>query len=453
MTLGNPRRGTREDRRRPRRQPGWIGRENEQLVHSRALRAESACDAVAVASFRRSGAILCVLATANFVAYAARTGLVTVYPDLRDKFGFRDAKLGLLMTAFIVPHAIATLVFGWAGDRFDRRRVIGVGLMIGSIAGACGALATSATTLILSRIVLGFGTAAVVPVANSILGQIYEGASKASRMALFNLGLLAGGVAGFAVGLEVGFPSVVVVLAIPGAIVSTIVALLPVPPHPGSATKRAPLGLRALLESGRRVIRIRALRWLMVATTAMAFAAGGYAVWFIDFLERDKAMTKGAATMLVMAAFGGAVAGIVTGARFADRMRMRIATGRLWVIALGMVATVPCLVLCLQLAAGPGLFVVGVATLFFMSWYHAPVAVSVDDLAPPAHAAAAQGMVIASMHLFGTAPSAWLLGVISDHYSLYTAMCVPMVAIAVAIFAIVQATRSFARDAQLAKAN
>lgn len=405
-----------------------------------------------MAVFRRAGLVLGVLATANFVAYAARTGLVTVYPDLRDKFGFRDAKLGLLMTAFIVPHAFATLLFGWAGDRFERRRVIAVGLLIASVAGACGALASSATTLIMSRVVLGLGTAAVVPVANSILGQIYEGSRKASRMAMFNLGLLVGGVAGFAVGLEVGFPAVVVVLAIPGALVAAMVAVLPVPAHPGSVKSGSRMGLRTLLESGRLLLRIRTLRWLMLSTTAMAFAAGGYAVWFIDFLERDKGMTKRVATALVMAAFVGAVVGIVTGARFADRMRAKAPTGRLWVIAIGMAFSLPCLVLCLELSPGPMLFVVGVAALFFMSWYHAPVAVSVDDLAPPAHAVAAQGIVIATMHLLGTAPSAWLLGVISDHYSLYAAMCVPTIAIAIAIVAVVRATRSFERDAAAAKA-
>src|SRR5882672_2228291 len=112
----------------------------------------------------RAAAILGCLATANLVAYAARNGLFAVYPDLRDTFGFKDAKLGLLATAFILPHALATLPFGWAGDRYDRRRVIALGMLLASIAGAAGALATSPATLVVSRVVVGLGTAAVVPV-------------------------------------------------------------------------------------------------------------------------------------------------------------------------------------------------------------------------------------------------------------------------------------------------
>ena len=63
-----------------------------------------------------------------------------------------------------------------------------------------------------------------------------------------------------------------------------------------------------------------------------------------------------------------------------------------------------------MLPAGLGLDVIGVATLFFISWYHAPMAATVDDLAPPRLAVAAQGLVIFTMHILGTAPSSWIVG-------------------------------------------
>src|SRR5258706_1485432 len=166
----------------------------------------------------RRGLILGSLATANLVAYAARNGLFSAYDDLRVKFGLRDAKLGLLATAFILPHALATLPFGWAGDRFDRRRVIAVGLLLASIGGFAGAFVGTTSELVATRVMVGLGTAAVVPIANSILGQLYEGPRKSSRMAIFNLGLLFGAGVGLVVGAAVGFPNVVVVLAIPGVV-------------------------------------------------------------------------------------------------------------------------------------------------------------------------------------------------------------------------------------------
>nr|MBA3500289.1 MFS transporter [Deltaproteobacteria bacterium] len=127
----------------------------------------------------RSTQILVVLALANLVSYAARNALFTVYPDLTARYGIDDSEIGLLQTVFMIPHAAATLGFGWAGDRFDRRKVIAVGLVIAAIAGAAGTVGTSYIGLAASRACVGFGTAAVVPVANSILGQLFDGPSKA----------------------------------------------------------------------------------------------------------------------------------------------------------------------------------------------------------------------------------------------------------------------------------
>jgi MFS family permease len=421
---------------------------------------------------RRAGGpqILIALGLTNLIAYAMRNSLFAVYPDLRDAFGLRDAKLGLLTTVFLLPHALATLPFGWAGDRYDRRRVIALGMLLASVAGAAGALAHNTTELAISRAVLGLGTAAVVPVANSILGQLYEGPVKASRMAIFNLGLLFGGVAGFGVGAIAGFPAVVVLLAVPGVVLSLVLLALPVPAHPapheGSPSSYiVRLGRMFIVES-KQLLRIRTLRWLMLSTTAMAFAAGGFNAWLLDYLEREKSMTEASATSLLMVAMVGAVAGIIVGGRLSDRLRTRAVAGRLWTIVIGMTLAVPCTIACLELqgvssfelrttgavqylvghGVSPLYYVAGTANFFFFSWYHAPMAASVDDLAPRDKVVAAQGLVIFTMHLFGTSSSSYVVGVVSDHSSLYQAMWVPAVALVLAALAMLVATRTFAGD-------
>lgn len=401
----------------------------------------------------RSASILAWLAIANLVAYAARNSLFAAYEDLRERFQLHDAKLGLLATAFLLPHAIATLVFGWAGDRFDRRRVIASGMIFASIAGALGALAYDTTTLVISRAALGLGTASVVPIANSIIGQLYDGPRKSSRMAIFNLGLLFGGAAGFFAGKQFGFPNVVIVLAIPGVLVALGIMMLAIPEHPGLPDPGTSLSqnLGGFWASAKQLLRIPTLRWLMLGTTMMAFAAGGYNAWLIDFLERDKGMTPTAATNLLSVALVGAVLGVVAGGQIGDYLRTKTPTGRLWTIALGMTLALPCIAVCLEIQPGVALYVAGVANLFFMFWYHAPIAVSVDDVAPPALAVAAQGLVIFTMHLLGTAPSSWVLGVISDHTSIYTAMWVPVGFVIIAAFAMVMATRTYRADVRAAR--
>jgi MFS family permease len=406
---------------------------------------------------RGSTRILTVLALTNLISYAARNALFAVYPDLHARFDIDDAQIGLLQTVFMIPHAAATLPFGWAGDRYDRRRVIALGMALASLAGAAGALGHSYSGLAVSRACVGLGTAAVVPVANSILSQIFEGPHKASRLSIFNLGLFLGGVVGFGAGVVLGFPLVVVALAAPGLVLAALIGGLPVPAH----TEPSPTVpwwrylaqfVTRFVGEARGLLAIRTLRWLVLSTTAMAFAAGGYTAWLKEFLTREKHMTDAEATfMLVLALFGG-LTGILVGGRVADGLRVRLASGRLWTIAIGMALTIPCAILAIELPAGAMLYAAGVATLFFISWYHAPMAASVDDLAPPGKRVAAQGLVIFTMHMLGTAPSSWVLGEVSKRSSLQVAMWVPTVALAVAALCMAIATTGFAADHARARA-
>jgi sugar phosphate permease len=258
-------------------------------------------------------------------------------------------------------------------------------------------------------------------------------------------------VIGFGVGGMTGFPAVVVVLAAPAAMLALAILTLPVPPRalPSDSVPLsrylAQLGKLFVSES-RELLKIRTLRWIMVSTTAMAFAAGGYIAWLIDYLENDKAMSKEAATTLLSTTMLGAVAGIVFGAKLADRWRRRTPAGRMWTVALGMSCALPCSIACIELPPGGLLYAAGIASMFFISWYHAPMAVSVDDLAPAKRAVAAQGLVIFTMHLLGTASASYVLGVVSDRWSLFTAMWLPCGGLAIAALAMLAAIPSFARE-------
>lgn len=400
--------------------------------------------------------VLVVLALTNLVAYAARNALFAVYPTLTARYDIGNAELGFLQTVFMLPHAAATLGFGWAGDRYDRRRVIAAGMTLASIAAVLGVVGESYVGLAVSRGLVGFGTAAVVPVANSILGQVFEGPKKASRMAVFNLGLFVGGVLGFLCGTLLGFPLVVIALAIPGLLLALTLVAVAIPAH--AAAPEAIVVTRgerhdgfvamlgAFVADARELLRIPTLRWVILSTTVMAFAAGGYNAWLQVFLVTEKGMSPGDATSLLALALCGGLSGILVGARISDRLSSKRAAGRLWTIVFGMLLTAPCASAAILLPAGIALQAIGVLTLFFISWYHAPMAATVDDLAPPRLTVAAQGLVIFTMHMIGTAPSSWIVGAISERSSIGTALWVPTGGLVVAAGCMMMATRTFAAD-------
>jgi len=402
---------------------------------------------------RRSTAapnVLAILALANLLSYATRNVPFASYDDLRAQFHVSDADLGWLGTAFMFPHALATLPVGWLADRVDRRRVLAGGIVIWSIAGILGGLADSYQAVLATRVLVGLGTAAVVPVANAMLGERYAGSHKAFALAIFNLGLFLGGAVGFGLGGALGYPDAWIAIGGPGFAVALAVLLIasdradPTAAMP-TATAIAAHSLRARLASlvvdVRAVVAVPTMRRLMLATVVMAFAAGGYQAWLLDFLQHDKGMSKAAATTLFGGCLVAGLAGVITGGRVADALRRVRPWGRPAAISLGMAITVPFAFASILLPTGLPLTLASVGTMFFVSWYHGPMAASVDDLAPAGRAASAQAVVIFTMHLFGTTPSSRVIGEIYERWGARPAMFVATAAVALAALLM---TRTFA---------
>jgi predicted MFS family arabinose efflux permease len=390
--------------------------------------------------------VLGLLAVANFLNYGTRNVVFTLYDDLRDTFGLTNSELGLLGTVFMAGHALVTVPVGWAADRLDRRRVIAVGVLCWTVANIGSALALGFGSLLISRALAGIGTAACVPVVNALLPDVFAARDKARVVSIFNLGLFLGGAAGFAFGALLGFPLAFVVMAAPGLIVVVLVARLDVPPRrPGVG--HLPVTLGAFQRDLATLLRLRTMRWLLLGAILMAFAAGGLVAWFADFVARVKGMGLDEATAIFGAcAVTGGLLGVLTGGVVGDRLQARLPYGRMAAMSIGFALSIPFLVAALLVPAGPVFIAVTWATMFFITWYHGPMAAVVDDLVPPSQAATSQAAFIFTMHLLGTAPSSYVVGLLADDVGLTRALLAPVVAIGLASLAIAAGFRHVERD-------
>lgn len=407
-------------------------------------------DRPAAASVRAAYAALVLLAFANLINYADRNALVSTTIELRGP-GFRltDLELGLVGGLYMAVHAFATLPLGWFGDRYDRRAVIAGGVLLASLASIAGAYTSGVVGLTASRLLVGLGTAAVVPVANSLIGELFDGPKKASSLTVFNLGLFLGGATGIVLGGAVGVSPTLLALGLAGVVIAIAIRSLPVPGRrPGGVAGLTWPRFRA---QTRELVRVRTLRWLMASTTVMAFAAGGLGYWFVDFLKVDKGMSQEDATGLMAGALVAGLAGIITGGRVSDLVRRRRADGRLVVIMFAMAMTIPFAVACIYLPPGIPLYATSILTMYFISWYHAPMAASVDDLAHDDRSATAQALVIFLMHLLGTAPGQFVIGALNPVLGRQGAMLVPTAMIVIAVGCMLRALPSFAADRDAAR--
>ncbi len=404
--------------------------------------------ASALRSRRYGWYVLSLFAALNFFNYANRNIVLPMYDDLRSAFSFSNAELGLMTTAFMTLHALAALPAGWAADRFDRRKVIAIGAVVWSIGAMGVAAAIDANTMMLGRAIAGLGTGALVPVGNALLCDVFPDEDKARTVSIFNVGLFLGGAAGFAVGAVLGFPLGVIVVALPPVVLAGFVARVDVPARrvgvEASADRMTWHGFAVEAVS---IARIPTLKWLLLGATLISFAAGGYLAWFVDFVSQTKGFTVGGATAFFgTCALTGGLAGVIAGGVVGDRLNRRVAFGRMATVSIGLSAAVPFALAALYIDRGAVFYASSWLLMFFITWYHGPMAAVVDDMVPDDRAATAQAGLICLMHLFGTAPSAYVVGLLADEVGLRAALLAPTAAVGLAALAFAGGFRHVARD-------
>lgn len=117
--------------------------------------------------------ILAAIVLAMFMAAIEATIVATALPSIiGDLGGF--ALLSWVFSAYLLMQAVTIPIYGKLADLFGRKPIIVFGLIVfmaGSI--LCG-LAQSIELLILFRLIQGIGAGAVIPMATTIVGDIYS---------------------------------------------------------------------------------------------------------------------------------------------------------------------------------------------------------------------------------------------------------------------------------------
>ncbi len=120
---------------------------------------------------RRSTATWTFAITAIALFMVALDNLVvtTALPVIRADLGSSISDLEWMVNAYTLTFAVLLLTGAALGDRFGRRRVFVIGLVIFTVGSAAAALAPSSTALILARALQGVGGAIVTPLTLTIL--------------------------------------------------------------------------------------------------------------------------------------------------------------------------------------------------------------------------------------------------------------------------------------------
>jgi EmrB/QacA subfamily drug resistance transporter len=144
-----------------------------------------------------------IVSIALFMVVLDNLVVTTALPSIRADLGATIQSLEWTVNAYTLSFAVLLLTGAALGDRFGRRRVFSIGLVVFTAASAAAALSPTTAVLIAARAVQGAGAAAVLPLTLTLLSEAFPAGRRGLVIGLWSgisgLGVAIGPLVGGAV--------------------------------------------------------------------------------------------------------------------------------------------------------------------------------------------------------------------------------------------------------------
>ncbi|HEY7309339.1 MAG TPA: MFS transporter [Gemmataceae bacterium] len=347
----------------------------------------------------------------------------TLYPERTER---REAKawMGFLSFAFLVTYMITAPIFGWLANRFRRWALIGIGVIVWSLASGGSGLASVYVLMLLTRCGVGFGEAAYGPVAPDMISDLYSKERRGRIMAWFYAAIPFGGALGYALGDGVlkstgSWRMAFYLVVLPGFLLGLWCFLMREPLRGQTESARA---TRSRERWSDYLILLKTPSYVLntLGMTAMTFAMGGLAFWAAGYFQyRNVEPLWGISPMT---AFGGltaltGLAATLLGGWAGDWLRPRYPGSYFLVSGAAMVLAFPALLLMIVLDF-PLAWVPLVLFVFLLFFNTGPTNTILANVTHPLLRAPGFALNILVIHLLGDAASPTMMGVIAGFSNL-----------------------------------
>jgi predicted MFS family arabinose efflux permease len=265
---------------------------------------------------------------------------------LQQGLGIDRSQIGLLLAVSSLVGAAATIPAGALVDRVCRTRLLAWAVACWAGAMILSGVATGYLFLLLSRVALGCVTAAAAPAIASMIGDYFPRTERGRIYGYVLSGELIGAGFGFVVAGEfanLSWRAPFLVLALPSALVCWLVLRLPEPERGGAS--RLPEGAgdfddnlgssaenpeadrRAdqltLWQAVRYVLSVRTNVVLIIASALGYFYFSCLRGFGVEFVQKHYGVGQSTSSLVILLLGTGALAGVLSGGRIADRLRAR----------------------------------------------------------------------------------------------------------------------------------
>nr|XP_046267688.1 protein spinster homolog 3 isoform X2 [Scatophagus argus] len=386
---------------------------------------------------RRAYIAVAVLCYVNLINYMERYTIAGVLLNIQQFFQISDSTAALLQTVFICSFLLLAPLFGYLGDRYNRKYIMIGGLSVWIVTAACSSFVTESLfwLLILLRAMVGIGEASYSTISPTIIGDLFTGTQRSTMICVFYIFIPVGSGLGYIVGAGIATLTgdwrwalrITPILGLVGLVL--LVFLCPNPARGAAETHGEGVTEQSsYLEDIKYLLKNKSYLWSSLGVTATTFNVGALAFWTPTFLSRAQVFlglrpvctqepcnptdsyTFGALTVVT----GILGAGLGTG--LSRWFRNKVTYADPLICAIGLLASVPCLFATIFVASesipATYVFIFFTEVLISLNW-----AVMADILlyvVIPTRRATAEALQITVLHLLGDAGSPYLVGVISD---------------------------------------
>ena len=299
---------------------------------------------------------------------AMKFSLMTDIPDIRS-----EANWGAILALFKWTYAFVSPVGGYLSDRFSRRHVIAVSLVVWSAITWATGQVTTYDQLLLTRAVMGISEAFYIPAALALIADYHRGHTRSRAVGLHQMGMyvgvIIGGFSGYAADQPgLGWRWMFDICGLVGLVyaVPLFLMLRNAPPAESALTSAGPSPVRAL----RELLANRSFRLMVLYFTLPAMAGWIVRDWMPAILKTEFGLGQGqagvSATLYWMVS---AIFAALAGGWLADRWMRHTDRGRIYTSAIG---TLLIVVAVLGVGYSPRTGLLGVAIgfliLFGLGW-------------------------------------------------------------------------------------
>ncbi|TDD59458.1 MFS transporter [Kribbella antibiotica] len=141
---------------------------------------------------RRRRSILIAVCIALMAVISSVTGLNVAQPDLALAFGASQSTVLWIINSYTLTLAALLLTLGAVGDRWGRKTVLLIGLVIFGAANLIGGVAQSAEVMLGARVLSGIGAAMIMPVTLAVITSTFPAKERGRAIGVWT-GVAGGG--------------------------------------------------------------------------------------------------------------------------------------------------------------------------------------------------------------------------------------------------------------------